>query len=369
VKLEVNALMNDTQTVFSMLLEDMKEKGQTEIVDLLRKCDYGFVETGYDNWDGGTYFYTLYIYLRLPIINNLSLEQIKEWQDVIANSAGRFFDEGNISLSECMIVPFNELFIDWDVIIEHCSPKELIDRVVNESRLLILCATGTSIADIEAEYKENHQKLVSILSLTKGQDLIFSFESLWQWYEFYKNDVKEDLSKYDSRRKYVLDKYNATVSLLQKSYVRDVRIIKRSKTDWEVIENSLAELNVKIYSIKDKMTFNEIGVRCRETIIALANQVYNEKEHFSFLSQDKQFDSKGNRIEHISDTDSYRKLDCYVNSVLSGGQNVTLRGYAKSTIDLANSMTHIETGDFVKAKLCINATMSLVDMVYSIYKR
>jgi hypothetical protein len=54
--------------------------------------------------------------------------------------------------------------------------------------------------------------------------------------------------------------------------------------------------------------------------------------------------------------------------VLSGGQNVTLRGYAKSTIDLANSMTHIETGDFVKAKLCINATMSLVDMVYSIYK-
>ena len=361
--------MNDTQTAFSMLLEDMKEKGQTEIVDLLRKCDYGFVETGYDNWDGGTYFYTLYIYLRLPIINNLSSEQIKEWQDVIANSAGRFFDEGNISLSECRIVPFKELFIDWGVIIEHCSPKELIDRVVNESRLLILCATGTSIAEIEAEYKENHQKLVSILSLTKGQDLIFSFESLWQWYEFYKNDVKEDLSKYGSRRKYVLDKYNATVSLLQKSYVRDVRIVKRSKTDWEVIENSLAELNVKIYSIKDKMTFNEIGVRCRETIIALANQVYNEKEHFSFLSQDKQFDSKGNRIEHISDTDAYRKLDCYVNSVLSGGQNVTLRGYAKSTIDLANSMTHIETGDFVKAKLCINATMSLVDMVYSIYKR
>lgn len=190
--------MDDTQTAFSMLLEDMKEKGQTEIVDLLRKCDYGFVETGYDNWDGGTYFYTLYIYLRLPIINNLSSEQIKEWQDVIANSAGRFFDEGNISLSECRIVPFKELFIDWDLIIEHCSPKELIDRVVNESRLLILCATGTSISEIETEYKENHQKLVSILSLTKGQDLIFSFDSLWQWYEFYKNDVKEDLSKYGS---------------------------------------------------------------------------------------------------------------------------------------------------------------------------
>jgi hypothetical protein len=148
VKSEVNVLMDDTQTAFSMLLEDMKEKGQTEIVDLLRKCDYGFVETGYDNWDGGTYFYTLYIYLRLPIINNLSSEQIKEWQDVIANSAGRFFDEGNISLSECRIVPFKELFIDWDLIIEHCSPKELIDRVVNESRLLILCATGTSISEM-----------------------------------------------------------------------------------------------------------------------------------------------------------------------------------------------------------------------------
>lgn len=361
--------MEDNQKIFSMLLEDMKEKGQFEIVDLLRKCDYKFDENGYDNWDGGMYYFTLYIYLRLPVLNELSDDRINTFQEVILNSAKRFFNEDHISLSQCCILPYKELFIDWDSIIEHCTPEELIDHIDKEQKLLIESATGTPIDTIDDEYKNNHQKLIYFLSLTKAQNLVFSFNSLWEWHSFYKNDNKEDLSQYTSRRKYVSEKYSHAISLLQNSYVRDARVIKRPKTNWNDIENSLSELNIKVFSIKDKMTFNEIGVRCRETIIALANKVYHEEEHFPFLSPEKQKDSKGKLIEHISDTDSYRKLDCVINSVLNGDENSSLRKYAKSTIDLANSMTHTESSDFIKARLCISATICLVDMIYSLCKK
>ncbi len=49
------------EEIIETVLRMLKSSGMTEAASLLRTARWRFEETGYDNWNGGTWTFTLYI--------------------------------------------------------------------------------------------------------------------------------------------------------------------------------------------------------------------------------------------------------------------------------------------------------------------
>ncbi|MDD4244115.1 MAG: hypothetical protein PHG08_07385 [Bacilli bacterium] len=157
---------------------------------------------------------------------------------------------------------------------------------------------------------------------------------------------------YVDRRKYINEKVNALIMFVEDSYDD----IIYEKTGWDKIDESVSALLKDLNSISDRIDINEIGVRCRETIILLANIVYIEDLHHPL-------DFPG----VISKTDAKRKIDGYLEYTLGGSSNEAKRKYAKACNDLANYLTHSSSLTERDAKLGIVATVSLIQLIKIIY--
>lgn len=159
---------------------------------------------------------------------------------------------------------------------------------------------------------------------------------------------------YVNRRRYITEEINKVIVFIEE-YCPDSSFIKYDKTGWERIDESVALLKESLDSVSDRISFNEIGVRCRETIIMLANQVYIDSIHHP-----KEYPGE------ISRTDAQRKFDGYFDWTFPGSKNEEKRSYAKSCNKLANYLTHSQTLSKIDAKLCIVATVSLIQLIKTI---
>lgn len=56
-------------------------------------------------------------------------------------------------------------------------------------------------------------------------------------------------------------------------------------------------------------------------------------------------------------------IDGFIEHELGGSNNETKRKYAKATNDLANELTHKQNPSLNDVKLCISATLSLIQMI------
>jgi hypothetical protein len=97
--------------------------------------------------------------------------------------------------------------------------------------------------------------------------------------------------------------------------------------------------------------FQTVGLLCRETLISLAEAVYDPAEH---VPTDGVTPSR---------TDAYRMLSAYFTAELSGGSNEATRAHAKASLKLANDLQHRRTASFRDAALCVEATRSAVNIV------
>ncbi len=80
--------------------------------------------------------------------------------------------------------------------------------------------------------------------------------------------------------------------------------------------------------------YQAVGLLCRETMISLAQAVYDAQDHPS-----------PDGVQ-TSDTDAKRMLDAFLATELSGHENEDLRRYAKAALSLANALTHKRTAGF-----------------------
>ena len=103
--------------------------------------------------------------------------------------------------------------------------------------------------------------------------------------------------------------------------------------------------------------FQAVGLLCRETTISLAQEVYNKEKHPS--------------IDGVTPslTDAKRMLDAYLAIEIPGGTNSELRKHVKSTLRLANELTHKRTAEKMDARLCNSATINLVNLIRIIYDK
>lgn len=122
-------------------------------------------------------------------------------------------------------------------------------------------------------------------------------------------------------------------------------------TGWTKVSRCLAEARNRLKEASSEEQFQAVGLLCRETLISLAQTVYNPNLHHSI-----------NGIEP-SRTDAKRMLEAYLGGELSGDSNEAARRLAKAALDLANSLQHQRTASFRLAALCAEATNSVVNLI------
>lgn len=70
--------------VFNIALALLKGRGCEEICYTISSAKISVVNTEYDNWNGGTYGYTVYISLSVKLYTSFSAEQISHMEKVIS---------------------------------------------------------------------------------------------------------------------------------------------------------------------------------------------------------------------------------------------------------------------------------------------
>ena len=122
-------------------------------------------------------------------------------------------------------------------------------------------------------------------------------------------------------------------------------------TAWEKVERQIQRARDGLRSAETEEQYQAIGLFCREALISAAQEVYNANIH---TASDGVSPSK---------TDANRMLAGFFNAELPGSANEETRGYAKSALKLANALQHKRTADFRTGSLCLEATVSVINIV------
>lgn len=223
------------------------------------------------------------------------------------------------------------------------NDDELLSDIEFLRNTLISVSTGQErIQDVEGRYREIYLAVSQELFKRHIENPI-GFRSLWDWYGRWS---KADLPSYQSRREFI--------GWLINPLEEQIRFIKwelPELTGWPRIDQAISQIKIDLLAARDEMMYQTIGLKCRETLISLAQIVYDPSKHK--LPDD---------IE-VSNTDAKRMLDAYIATELRGKSNEEIRKFAKSVLDVANYLQHNRTATFRDAALCYEATRSVVEVI------
>ncbi len=119
-------------------------------------------------------------------------------------------------------------------------------------------------------------------------------------------------------------------------------------TGWPKVDRQKDEIRLRVRTAENEEQFQSVGHLCRETLITLAQTVYDRQRH---PPQDN--------VEP-SATDAKRMLDAFFAIELSGADHANARKHARAAFDLANGLQHDRAATFRDAALCAEATLSVV---------
>lgn len=327
----------------------LKARGADDALHIINVSSSVVLNTCFDNWNGGSYQYTLYLNAPVKEYAALSEGTRKKLETNISEALNEIIrDEQHYFCTE--ISPsFVAQDIDWQLIGGEPGKDALKKDLERLIAIMIDVSTGGSrIKDVDAEYKSLHQ---SILSRSNCLNLEYpnKFSGLWDWYTYYKSTI----STYQGRRQYIRDLFSKLISALEQSTqnVSDELVVDLS--DWQRVQRTLAKINKSVFNARHEEDFQSVGLLCREILISLAQMVYVKEMHGATNEKDSE----------ISSTDSKAMLSNYISSVLAGKVNEELRSYANATHKLANALIHKRTASKRDMLLAVSATTALIQLI------
>lgn len=121
-------------------------------------------------------------------------------------------------------------------------------------------------------------------------------------------------------------------------------------TGWERVDRSISEMKDILSSAVNEEQFQTIGMIGRETLITVAQQVFDPIKHPTI-----------DGIE-ASTTDAKRMLEAFLAVALKDSSDKA-RKFAKASVDLANQLTHDRNATQKDAELCLVAITSVSAMI------
>jgi hypothetical protein len=252
-----------------------------------------------------------------------------------------------------MFVPKAQIKVDWSKISGITNKSKLIEDVNYLIKIMISVSTGGDrIQDVNDQYKATFnlvEKALQRLSFTNPNP----YRDLWEWYTKWSSTF----TQWKERREFIRQMYNTLLQSLEETSQPELISVTIDLSNWERIERSINELKIRQTEALTEEQYQVVGLLSRETIITLAQVVYNKDKH-QFLDGSE-----------ISKTDAKRMLDAYITVELGGTTNETVRRYARATLDLANELTHKRTATKKHASLCAIATISIINLIGTIEGR
>lgn len=156
---------------------------------------------------------------------------------------------------------------------------------------------------------------------------------------------------------YINEMYNPLIEMLLNDDVSELINVTLDLTDWQRIERSINTIRRMQTEAVNEEQFQSVGHLCRDTIISLAQAVYDRVKHPTLDGTE------------VSKTDAKRMLEAYIAIELIGSTNETLRKYARVALELANELTHKRSATKRDSSLCVTATISLINLIGTIEGR
>lgn len=343
--------------VFRTAIALMQTRGHDKFCQLIQQADVSVVNTDFDNWNGGTYGYTVYLSLPVKVYASLSKDEIDEAEKTLVESLNEATKGDDNDYFNVQIAPvFKTSDINWNVIGGEAGKEQLRKDLEAIKDLMISVATGGErIQTVDARYKSLHN---SINTRCKKLNIKYdnNFAGLWDWYARWSNDFPH----YQERRQFINELLAPTFDV----FVSDnsnpslsTPIVELS--DWDRINRTVIKIKQNSTVAKNEEDFQQIGLLCREVIISLAQAVYNPAVH----------GTKDEKGTDIGKTDAVRMIGNYINVRLAGSSNEELRVYAKATNKLTNLLTHKRDAEKQDMLLSVSATMALINFVGILEKK
>ena len=219
-----------------------------------------------------------------------------------------------------------------------------MDRL--RSIMIAVSTGGPRINEVNAEYKETFLSLTGYLEQWGIQNPI-PYSDLWDWYGKWSSG---DLPTYRSRREYIRGLVGPLEARLRDGLTSHRTKVFQEPTGWSRVDRNLGEVRTRLESATEEQ-FQAVGLLSRETLISLAQTVFDPNQHPSL-----------DNVE-VSKTDAKRMLDRYLAVEVDGKSNSIIRKHAKASLDLANALQHKRTATFRDAALCAEATTSVVNII------
>lgn len=338
---------DEFRPILTTAKELLKANGEIELVKILNNAELSVLQTDYDNWNGGIYYYTMYVNVDIPDfvkLQSYNIEDIEKHILEVIKTASRSID--NEEVYQVLITPKSITKVDWSLL-DGISKKDLESKIEYLRNVMVSVATnGQRIQDVEKEYSQIYNQVA--ISLKKLDiENTNPFKSLWDWYGKWRNDFP----KYQERRDYIRNMYDPIMSLFLENEDSRIVDIKIDLSDWDKIKRNIIEIKRREVQAVMEEQYQAVGMLCREVIISLAQAVYVPEKHPSL-----------DGVE-ISKTDAKRMLDGYIAVTLAGQESEELRSYAKTTNKLANVLTHKRTATKKEMLLCTSATLALINFI------
>ena len=220
-----------------------------------------------------------------------------------------------------------------------------LDRLRNT--MISVSTGGPRIDEVNAEYKEVYNQLTEELE-TWGLQNPIPYTDLWDWYGKWSSG---DLPSYQSRREYIRDLCAPLEKRLREGPSSRGAEVFSEPTGWHRVDRTLGEVRTQLEASSTEEQFQTVGLLCRETLISLAQTVFDPNQHPPI-----------DQVE-ASDTDAKRMLERYLAREVAGRSNATARKHARVSLNLANELQHKRTATFRDAALCAEATASVVNII------
>jgi hypothetical protein len=122
-------------------------------------------------------------------------------------------------------------------------------------------------------------------------------------------------------------------------------------TGWQKVDRQIQEVRLRLDTAEAEEQFQAVGLLCRESLISVAQEVFNPGRH------------KSTDGVVPSETDAKRMLESFLETELTGTSNEEARAHARAALRLALALQHKRAADFRTAALCAEATFSVINIV------
>lgn len=342
----MDPVLNDSRKITATLANLFRREGWGAEFQVLSQGSPSIETTGYNTWNNGTTIYGIFCNVPLELYSNIAPE-IQAIEQNIKNKAETLFRSyPQSSIEEVVISPeLSEEIHGKEYKIPHEKLIELLESL--KSLMVSVSTGGPRIQKVNDEYQSNFKETSEGLR-ERGLENPIPFNDLWGWHGKWSD---KSLRAYGSRRDFLGQMFDPLIERVKGMKSVSVNPVFEEPTGWSRVDRSMGEIKLGLVTASTEEHFQGIGLLARETLISLAQAVYDSEQHPILGGKE------------ASKTDAKRMLSAYIAVELEGGPNENIRKHARASLDLANDLIHRRTAEFRLAALCAEATNAVINII------